>query len=162
MPDIPGDITLVWPDDNYGYVRQFSNARERARSGGAGVYYHVSYWGAPRDYLWLCSTPPALIAEEMTKAFDYGANKVWILNVGDLKPAELDIEFFLKLARDPGRWPATQAQAAFLSDWAARDCGPEHAYAIAAILGEYYRLNFSRKPEHMGLVPTSRYLAHTV
>ena len=68
MTNLPDDITLVWPDDNYGYIRQFSNARERARSGGAGVYYHVSYAGAPRDYLWLCSTPPALIAEEMTKA----------------------------------------------------------------------------------------------
>ncbi len=106
-PDIPGDITLVWPDDNYGYVREFSDARERARSGGAGVYYHVSYWGAPRDYLWLCSTPPALIAEEMTKAFDYGADKVWIVNVGDLKPAELDIEFFLKLAWNPHSWNGT-------------------------------------------------------
>src|SRR5208283_5583198 len=78
MPELPADITLVWPDDNYGYVRQFSNARERARRGGSGVYYHVSYWGAPRDYLWLCSTPPALMAEEMTKAFAYGADRVWM------------------------------------------------------------------------------------
>ncbi|MGD1086735.1 MAG: glycosyl hydrolase 115 family protein [Verrucomicrobiota bacterium] len=85
-PDIPSDITLVWPDDNYGYIREFSDARERQRVGGAGVYYHVSYWGRPEDYLWICSTPPALIGEEMSKAYDYGANKVWVLNVGDLKP----------------------------------------------------------------------------
>jgi len=148
MPDIPGDITLVWPDDNYGYVRQFSNARERARSGGAGVYYHVSYWGAPRDYLWLCSTPPALIAEEMTKAFDYGANKVWILNVGDLKPAELDIEFFLKLAWNPRSWNGTNTYD-LLEKQLARDFGAGNATELTAIMAEYYRLNFQRKPEHM-------------
>jgi len=84
---VPDDVTLGWTDDNYGYIREFSDARERRRSGGAGVYYHVSYFGRPRDYLWLCSTPPALIAEEMTKAYDYGADRVWMLNVGDLKPA---------------------------------------------------------------------------
>jgi hypothetical protein len=149
MPDIPDDITLVWPDDNYGYVRQFSNARERARSGGAGVYYHASYWGAPRDYLWLCSTPPALIAEEMTKAFDYGANRVWILNVGDLKPAELDIEFFLKLAWNPHSWNGTNTYN-LLQKQIARDFGNEAAPEMTSIMAEYYRLNFQRKPEHIG------------
>jgi hypothetical protein len=153
MPDIPDDITLVWPDDNYGYVRQFSNARERARSGGAGIYYHVSYWGNPRDYLWLCSTPPALIAEEMSKAFDCGADKVWILNVGDLKPAELDIEFFLKLAWNPHSWNGTNTYD-LLAKQFARDFGPVNATELTSILAEYYRLNFQRKPEHMGF-PTN-------
>jgi hypothetical protein len=149
MPDIPGDITLVWPDDNYGYVREFSNARERARSGGAGVYYHVSYWGSPRDYLWLCSTAPGLIAEEMTKAYDYGADKVWILNVGDLKPAELDIEYFLKLAWNPHSWNGTNTYDP-LEKRLARDFGPANAPELVSIMAEYYRLNFQRKPEHMG------------
>jgi hypothetical protein len=148
-PNIPDDITLVWPDDNYGYVREFSDTRERARSGGAGVYYHVSYWGRPRDYLWLCSTPPALIAEEMTKAFDYGADKVWILNVGDLKPAELDIEFFLKLAWNPHSWSGTNTYD-LLQKQIARDFGNEVAPEITSIMAEYYRLNFQRKPEHIG------------
>ena len=148
MKNLPEDITLVWPDDNYGYVRQFSNMRERMRHGGAGVYYHVSYWGAPRDYLWLCSTPPALIAEEMTKAYDYGADKVWILNVGDLKPAELDMEFFLKLAWNPYSWNGTNTYD-LLEKQIARDFGNEHAAEITSILAEYYRLNFLRKPEHM-------------
>jgi hypothetical protein len=155
---VPDDATLLWPDDNYGHIEQFSDARERRRAGGAGVYYHVSYWGRPYDYLWLCSTPPGLIWEEMTKAWNLGAQTVWILNVGDLKPAEIDTEFFLRLARDPGHWKADQAQPSFLQEWAARDFGPEHAYAIAAIMGEYYRLNFSRKPEHMGLDAKSRFL----
>lgn len=148
-PDIPGDITLVWPDDNYGYVREFSDARERARSGGAGVYYHVSYWGRPRDYLWLCTTPPALIAEEMTKAFDYGADKVWILNVGDLKPAELDIEFFLKLAWNPHLWDGRNTYD-LLEQQLTRDFGKKSAPELTSIMAEYYRLNFQRKPEHMG------------
>ena len=147
-PDIPGDVTLVWPDDNYGYIREFSDARERRRSGGAGVYYHVSYYGRPRDYLWLCSTPPALIAEEMTKAYDYGANKVWILNVGDLKPAELDIEFFLKLARNPHAWNGTNTYV-LLAQQLARDFGAANAPELTSVLAEYYRLNFQRKPEHM-------------
>ncbi|HEX4341776.1 MAG TPA: glycosyl hydrolase 115 family protein, partial [Verrucomicrobiae bacterium] len=149
MKGVPNDITLVWPDDNYGYIRQFSNPGERARSGGAGVYYHVSYWGRPRDYLWLCSTPPALIAEEMTKAYDYGANKVWILNVGDLKPAELDIEFFLKLGWNPHAWNGTNTYD-LLRPQIARDFGAPNATEITSILAEYYRLNFQRKPEHVG------------
>jgi len=148
-PDLPDDITLVWPDDNYGYVREFSDARERRRSGGAGVYYHVSYYGRPRDYLWLCSTPPALIAEEMDKGYDYGADKVWILNVGDLKPAELDIEFFLNLAWDPRSWNGTNTYA-LLERQLARDLGPATAPELTSILAEYYRLNFQRKPEHVG------------
>jgi hypothetical protein len=148
MTNLPDDITLVWPDDNYGYIRQFSDAQERARSGGAGVYYHVSYWGRPRDYLWLCSTPPALIAEEMTKAYDYGADKVWVLNVGDLKPAELDIEFFLKLAWNPGSWNGTNTYD-LLEQQFARDFGPASAPELTSIMAEYYRLNFQRKPEHV-------------
>ena len=149
MTNLPDDITLVWPDDNYGYIRQFSDARERARRGGAGVYYHVSYYGAPRDYLWLCSTPPALIAEEMTKAFDYGADRVWVLNVGDLKPAELDIEFFLKLAWNPHSWNGTNT-CDLLEQQFARDFGKKFAPKFAGIMAEYYRLNFQRKPEHVG------------
>ncbi|HSY17949.1 MAG TPA: glycosyl hydrolase 115 family protein [Candidatus Acidoferrales bacterium] len=152
-PEIPEDITLVWPDDNYGYVRQFSNTHERERSGGAGVYYHVSYWGGPRDYLWLCSTPPALIAEEMTKAYDYGASNVWILNVGDLKPAELDIEFFLKLGWNPHVWNGTNTYD-LLQKQIARDFGPSLAPELTAIMAGYYRLNFQRKPEHIGF-PTN-------
>jgi hypothetical protein len=151
MPDIPEDITLVWPDDNFGYIRQFSDARERARSGGAGVYYHVSYYGRPNDYLWLCTTPPALIAEEMTKAYDYGANKVWILNVGDLKPAELDIEFFLKLAWNPRAYKDDELGPAYqmLGEQLFRDFGSQVKPDLLNILMEYYRLNFQRKPEHM-------------
>lgn len=142
---VPDDVTLMWVDDNHGYIRQLPTPDERKRKGGSGVYYHISYWGAPQDYLWLCSTPPALIGEEMGKALDYGARTIWVLNVGDLKPAEIDIDYFMRLA-----WSGkVVAQRAFLADWAARNFGKEHAEEIAEILDEYYRLNYAVKPEHL-------------
>jgi hypothetical protein len=101
---VPDDVTLGWTDDNYGYIRELPNAEEQKRAGGSGVYYHVSYWGSPHDYLWLCTTPPALLQEELTKAYDHNARKYWILNVGDLKPAEIDIDYFMQLATDEPGW----------------------------------------------------------
>jgi hypothetical protein len=147
---VPDDVALVWPDDNHGYLRQLSNPTEQKRRGGAGVYYHLSYWGAPEDYLWLCTTPPALVWEEMHKAYEHGARKVWVANVGDIKPGEISMEFFLRLAWDIKAWNET-AQPTFLADWAKRNFGPTHAAEIAAILDEYYRLNFPAKPEHLHL-----------
>ena len=146
--NVPPDVTLVWPDDNHGYIRELSTPEEQERPGGAGVYYHVSYWGAPEDYLWLCTTPPALIWEEMRKAYDYGARTVWVLNVGGLKKSAIDMEFFLRMAWNIDSWNET-AQPAFLADWAARNFGKDHAPDIAAILDEYFRLNYSAKPEHL-------------
>jgi len=95
---VPDDVTLIWCDDNYGYITRLSNEQERKRKGGSGVYYHISYWGRPHDYLWLCTTSPAQIYTEMKRAWDYGAQKLWILNVGDIKPGEYDTEFFMDLA----------------------------------------------------------------
>ena len=91
----------------------------------------------------------------MTKAFEYGADRVWVLNVGDLKPAELDIEFFLKLAWNPHSWNGTNTYD-LLEQQLARDFGPASAPELTSILAEYYRLNFQRKPEHMGWPPNSR------
>jgi hypothetical protein len=146
---VPDDVTLGWTDDNYGYIRELPNAAEQKRAGGSGVYYHVSYWGAPHDYLWLCTTPPALIREELTKAYDHGARKYWILNVGDLKPAEMDIDYFMQLASDEPRM-AKVGQREFLERWAAEQFPPADATAIADVMTRYYALNFIRKPEFMG------------
>jgi hypothetical protein len=146
---VPNDITLGWSDDNYGYIREFPTAAERERKGGSGVYYHVSYWGEPHDYLWLCTTPPELIREEMTKAYDLGARRAWILNVGDLKPAEADIDYFLTLAWDVDstrRLPQQQ----WLARWLAEQFPAASATAMADVLERYYALNFIRKPEFMG------------
>jgi hypothetical protein len=145
---VPDDVTIGWPDDNFGYIRNFASAEERARSGGFGVYYHLSYLGRPLSYLWLGTTPPALIWEELTKAHAHGADRIWIANVGDLKPAEIGTEFFLRLAWDVNQW-GPDAQPVFLREWAAREFGSAHADEIAAIMGGYYRLNLQRKPEHL-------------
>jgi hypothetical protein len=146
---VPDDVTLGWTDDNYGYIRQLPNEEEQKRSGGSGLYYHVSYWGRPHDYLWLCSTPPALMHEELTKAWDHGVRKLWILNVGDLKPAEADIDYFMRLAwNEPDT--AGQSQQAFLESWAAEQFPDAFSKPIADMLRRYYQLNMVRRPEFMG------------
>jgi hypothetical protein len=145
---VPDDVTIVWPDDNFGYVRSFASAEERQRSGGFGVYYHLSYLGAPLSYLWLCTTPPALVWEEMAKAYDAGARTIWIVNVGDIKPAEIGTEFFLQMAWDINRWRRDNLPD-YLVEWAGREFGAAHAREIAAIMADYYRLNSQRKPEHL-------------
>jgi hypothetical protein len=146
---VPDDVTLGWTDDNYGYLRQLPTTEEQKRAGGSAVYYHVSYWGFPHDYLWLCTTPPALIREEMTKAFEHNTRRLWILNVGDLKPAEADIDYFLRLAWDEPHTAALEPRD-FLRQWFAEQFPAADADVIAEIMTEYYRLNFIRKPEFMG------------
>lgn len=145
---VPDDVTIVWPDDNFGYVRNFASPEEQRRAGSFGVYYHISYLGRPLSYLWLCTTPPALIWEEMTKSYAHGADRVWVVNVGDLKPAEIGTEFFLRLAWDVKQW-GPNAQPKFLREFAAREFGEAHADRVASILDRYYTLNFARKPEHL-------------
>lgn len=145
---LPDDVTIVWPDDNHGYIRQLSNQAERGRSGGSGIYYHLSYWGVPRSYLWFCTTPPGMTRAELMKAWDFDARRIWIVNVGDIKPHEIGMEFFLRVARNPETFRDFD-QGAYLSQWAARNFGKEHAAAIAALLQEYYRLNIVTRPEHL-------------
>lgn len=151
---VPDDVTLVWVDDNHGYIRQLSTPEEQKRSGGSGIYYHLSYWGAPEDYLWLGTTPPALTWAEMHKAYENGARTLWVVNVGDIKMIEITMEFFLRMAWDIAPWDAN-AQTAFLQQWAERDFGKAHAAEIAAIMDEFYRINFGAKPEHLRLTKFS-------
>lgn len=143
---VPLDVTIVWPDDNFGYIRQLPSATERSRPGGSGVYYHLSYLGAPLSYLWLSTTPPALVQTEMTRAWESGARTLWIANVGDLKPAEIGTTLFLEMAWDIDRW-RNRTQREFLDDWARRTFGSDAA--IGEILDAYFRLNFERRPEHL-------------
>lgn len=146
--EVPDDITLVWPDDNYGYIRRLSNEAERTRTGGSGVYYHLSYWGRPHDYLWLSSTQPGLIWFEMTRAYQNGARKIWIANVGDIKPTEYNMEFFLDLAWDVNSI-SEHGIKDYMVKWAAREFGDDNAVEIADLMTEYYRLAFLRRPEFM-------------
>lgn len=146
---VPDDIALIWVDDNYGYMKRLSDAEEQKRSGGAGVYYHLSYLGAPHDYLWLNTTPPVLMYEELTKAYKTGASRYWLVNVGDIKPSELGMQTFFNLAWDVNRFDETSInrdQSRFLS----HTFGAKHEKSFQYILDNYYRLAWSRKPEFMG------------
>ncbi|HSD07181.1 glycosyl hydrolase 115 family protein [Flavobacterium sp.] len=146
---VPDDVTLVWPDDNYGYIRRLSNEDEQKRVGGGGVYYHLSYWGRPHDYLWLSTTQPGLIWYEMSKAYQNGAKKMWIANVGDIKPGEYDMEFFLDLAWNVNSIPFDGINQ-HLKNWISREFTPKVSNELSVVLEEYYRLAFIRKPEYMG------------
>ena len=146
---VPDEVTLVWVDDNYGYMKRVSNPEEQKRQGGAGVYYHTSYLGTPHDYLWLNTTPPVLMYEELKKAYDTGADRYWLLNVGDIKPMELALKTFFDIAWD---FPAydivniNHHQAQFM----ASVFGSKYEADFQFLLDEYYRLAWSRKPEYMG------------
>lgn len=145
---LPEDVTLVWCDDNHGYIMRLSNPEEQKRSGGAGVYYHISYWGKPHDYLWLASTQPGLIYTEMKRAWDNGARRLWILNVGDIKPGEYLTEFFLDMAWDIDSFAGNKIYA-HQQNWVNKVFGNMANQEIAHILSEYYLLAGHRKPDHM-------------
>ncbi|WNH11176.1 glycosyl hydrolase 115 family protein [Thalassobellus suaedae] len=146
---LPEDITLVWTDDNYGYMRQFSNTEEQRRSGGAGVYYHTSYWGRPHDYLWLNSTNPVLMWEEMSKAYEFQSRNLWILNCGDIKPHEYNIELFLDMAWNMDAFDKSRSIRTHLKSWSAREFGSENATEITNLMFENNRLAYMRRPEFM-------------
>ncbi|WP_105103060.1 glycosyl hydrolase 115 family protein [Microbulbifer pacificus] len=143
---VPEDVTLLWADDNWGNIRRLPTPEERKRSGGAGVYYHFDYVGGPRSYRWINSTPIAKVWEQMNLAYAYGADRIWLVNVGDLKPQEFPTEFFLRMAWNPEAWPKERLPA-FGELWAAREFGAEHAKDIAALVQGYTRHNGRRKPE---------------
>ena len=145
---VPDDVTIVFPDDNFGYIRYLPNETERMRRGGFGVYYHVSYLGGPLSYLWLDTTPPSQIWEEMSKAYDHGVRKFWMLNVGDIKPAEVSIELFMQMGWDISKWRRDNLNN-FLVEWATSKFGKTHATEAADIMSRYYTLGFARRPEFL-------------
>lgn len=147
--NLPEDVMLMWADDNYGYIRQLSNLREQERSGGAGIYYHTSYWGKPHDYLWLNSTNPALLWEEMSKAYEFQSRDFWILNCGDIKPHEYNVELFLDMAWDMTKFEKNSDVKQHRKSWAAREFGEQTANDITDVMLKYDELAFQRRPEFM-------------
>ncbi len=143
---VPDDVTLLWCDDNWGDIRRLPTADERKRSGGAGIYYHFDYVGGPRNYKWLNTNPIPKVWEQMNLALQYDASRIWIVNVGDLKPMEFPIEFFLSYAWNPQRWTQDKI-GEFTRMWAEREFGPAHAADIADIMAKYAKYNGRRKPE---------------
>ena len=147
--EVPDDVTILWAEDNHGYLRQLPSAAERMRSGGAGVYYHISYWGDPVSYLWLNTTPLTLVREELQKAYDTGANKLWVINVGDIKPSEVALEFIMRFAWRVADYTEANVSS-FVGALAARDFGSSVAAEVADIVMRYYQINIARRPEFMG------------
>lgn len=150
--DVPDDITLLWPDDNYGYLRQLGTPAEQARSGGTGIYYHMSYWGRPHDYLWLGSMHPALVREQLDRAYQSGARRMWIANVGDIKPLEYLTQYFLDAAFDHAQLNVPPGAHAL--QWMTAQFGAAHAAQAADAMREFYDLAWERKPEFMGFGQT--------
>jgi len=145
---VPDDVTLVWVDDNFGYIRRLSAPSERKRSGGAGVYWHLSYYGSPHSYTWINSTAPGLLWEEFRKAWDNDARTLWIINVGDIKPMEIGIDYFAKLAWSVDTF-GPDSQVRDLHEFAAETFGRKFAEPVTGLLNDYYRLGTIRKPELM-------------
>ena len=146
---VPEDVTLIWCDDNYGYMTRLPNEEQQARKGGSGVYYHLSYWGRPHDYLWLTCTQPGLIYQEMSEAYRHGARKQWIANVHDVKVASYDLELFLDMAWNYASFRPNTLQD-HLHHWLCREFGQKAGDALLLVMKEYYRLTAMRKPEFMG------------
>lgn len=147
--NLPDDVTLVWPDDNFGYMKRLSNPNEQKRSGRAGVYYHVSYLGQPHQYLWLDTTHPTLMYEELRKVYDTSGDRLWVVNAGDIKSCEFGVDLFLAMAYDIDRFSYDNVwkyRAELLSDI----FGKQYYDKFLDITTTYYQLAFERKPEHMG------------
>ena len=146
---VPDDVTLMWCDDNYGYMTRLSDTEQQQRKGGGGVYYHLSYWGRPHDYMWLTTTQPGLVYSEMKAAYDHNCRKLWIVNVHDPKVAAYDLEFFLDMAWDINAiQPNTIEQ--HLEQWLCTQFGEKVGKELFPAMKEFYRLCGIRKPEFMG------------
>lgn len=148
--NVPEDVTIMWADDNFGYIRRLSNPAEQQRSGGGGVYFHFSYWGGPDgyDYLWLGGTSPAHTSFEMSKAYDLNCKTAWIFNVGDIKPQEFEYQFAMDLAWDAERWKPENA-ANYVLFWANETFGETLGPQIAEIKTKYFHLTSQGRAEHI-------------
>ncbi len=149
---IPDDVAVMQCDDNYGYIRWPADSM-LARPAGTGLYYHASYWGRPHDYLWLSTTHPRLMQEELTRFALAGRQRLWILNVGDLKPAEYQTQLFMDIAWNPAPFVRKGAWREHLADFLSWNCGqsapPDRVADLVRTLAQYYDLVFACRPEFL-------------
>ena len=143
---LPDDVTLLFCDDNVGDLRRLPTPEERKRSGGAGIYFHMDMHGGPFSYQWLNSSPLPKIWEQMNLAVEYGATRIWLANVGDLKPLEIPIEFWMRMGWNPAAFNRENIQE-YEKRRAERDFGKDHADEIADIVAKYAKYNGWRKPD---------------
>lgn len=147
---LPEDITIIWSNDSFGYIRRVPAAADLARPGGHGLYYHSSYWSPPpRSYLATSSTPLALMQHQLRRAWARGIRTLWVDNIGGLKPLEVEMECFLRLAWQAGRESTTADAVGFVAQWADRTFSGDHGQAIGELYARYYQLNNQRKIEHL-------------
>lgn len=148
---VPEDVTLIWVDDNHGYMRRYPNAQEQKRPGGHGVYYHSSYWAPPgMSWLFVCSTPLQHMGNELKKCYEQNIRRIWVDNVGALKPIEQDMEYFIRCGWDAGREDSVMLDAnRFTREWIDRNFTGHHGAEVAQAYADFTQLGNVCKPEHM-------------
>jgi len=143
---VPDDVTVLLCDDNWGNVRKLPRLDEKPRQGGYGMYYHFDFVGGPRNYKWLNTNQIERVWEQMHLSYEYGVRQIWIVNVGDIKPMEFPIDFFLDYAWNPEGLPVDRLPE-YTQRWAEEQFGAEYSQEIAEILARYTKYNSRRKPE---------------
>jgi hypothetical protein len=143
---VPDDVTLLLCDDNWGNVRKLPELNPNLHKGGYGMYYHFDYVGGPRNYKWINVSQVQRIWEQMNLTYQYGVDKIWVVNVGDLKPMEYPISFFLDMAWDPDRFNANNLLK-HTEDWCAQQFGEKYAKESARLINFYTKYNRRVTPE---------------
>ena len=144
--NVPDDVTLLFCDNNWGYIRRIAPPREKNRKGGSGLYYHIDMNGGPNNDRWVNTTTIPKLREQLNLAYQSGLDRIWIINVGDLKPKELPIDFIMHYAWNPATYPADKVRD-YTVNWAEGIFGKEHAEEIADIVSKYSKYNLLRKAE---------------
>jgi hypothetical protein len=151
--DVLDDVTIMLADDNFANVRTLPTEKERDRKAGWGMYYHFDYHGGPRSYEWVNTTPLEKVWEQMCMTYDYGVRDIWIVNIGDLKPMEFPVSYFLDLAYDFDTWGINGRNKTkeYTRKWAVQQFGIAPGEAIidgvVSVLSDYTKMNGNRKPE---------------
>lgn len=143
---VPDDVTLLFCDNNWGYIRRKGRDFERKRKGGLGLYYHIDMNGGPWNDRWVNTTTVPKLREQLNIAYQSGIDRIWIINVGDLKPKEIPIDFIMRYAWNPDAIkPGDEAK--YLEDFVASIFGRKYSAEIADIIAKYSKYNLLRKPE---------------
>ena len=143
---VPDDVTLLFCDNNWGYIRRKGTAAERKRKGGLGLYYHIDMNGGPWNDRWVNTTTVPKLREQLNLAYQSGIDRIWIINVGDLKPKEMPIDFIMHYAWNPDAIQPGDEQA-WLENFTSSIFGEEYAKETADIIAKYSKYNLWRKPE---------------
>ena len=153
----PLNQPLMWEDDGFGYICHFPTNEEAQHIGGNGVLYHVSFRGAPHDYLWLGTASPFLMYQQLTEAYYHGAFNTWVLDVGDIKPCEYQLDLFMDMA-----WNRDAVEqlsiGRHIEEFIATNVARDIARLSSIYLKEHYHLSFQRKPEHLACTRTDETL----